>query len=208
VPVSAGVAAVLYERLVTLFQLGVIGGLLAGGVLLPAPAMAGLSLIAVALLFAPWWVSLVTRHAHRTEFAGGPKGIVAGALRALVRLQDLGLSLRVAAIFTALTMGVFLISGFQILLLAWGVGASLALWVAISAYCISQAAGSVSTLPFGLGASDVVVVSLLTAAGIGVVSAAAITILVRLVTTLPLGVAGALGILILGPPRIPTGAQA
>jgi len=128
---------------------------------------------------------------------------MAGALRATVRLQDLGLSFRVAVVFTALTLGVFLLSGFQILLLAWGVGAGLALWVAVSAYCLSQVAGSVSTLPFGLGATDVVVISLLTAAGLGAVSAAAVTILLRLATTLPLGIAGALGILILGRPRIP-----
>ena len=207
VPVSAGVAAVLYERLVTLFQLGVIGALLATGVLLPAAAVVGLSAVAVGLLLAPWWLSVLTRRAHRTEFADGRGGIVAGALRALVRLQDLGVSLRVASVFTALTMGVFVLSGVQIVLLAWGVGAGLALWVAISAYCLSQVAGSVSTLPFGLGATDVVVISLLTAAGVGAVSAAAITILLRLATTLPLGIAGALGILVLGRPRIPAEAQ-
>jgi uncharacterized membrane protein YbhN (UPF0104 family) len=65
----------------------------------------------------------------------------------------------------------------------------------------------VSTLPFGLGATDVVVISLLTAAGVGAVSAAAITILLRLATTLPLGIAGALGILVLGRPRIPAEAE-
>jgi hypothetical protein len=35
------------------------------------------------------------------------------------------------------------------------------------------------------------------------VGAAAVTILLRLATTLPLGLAGALGILVLGRPRIP-----
>jgi len=203
VPVSSGVAAVLYERLVTVFQMGVIGGCLAAAVFLPGLAVAGLSAAALAMLFAPWWISLATRRAHRIETVDGRRGLMAGALRATVRLQDLGLSFRVAVVFTALTLGVFLLSGFQILLLAWGVGAGLALWVAVSAYCLSQVAGSVSTLPFGLGATDVVVISLLTAAGLGAVSAAAVTILLRLATTLPLGIAGALGILILGRPRIP-----
>lgn len=207
VPVSAGVAAVLYERLVTVFQMGVLGGWLATAVFLPAAAVAGLSVVALVVLLAPWWMSVLTRRLHRTEHTGGRPGIVAGLLRALVRLQDLGLSLRVAVIFTSLTLGVFLLSGFQILLIAWGVGAGLALWVAVSAYCLSQLAGSVSTLPFGLGATDVVVIGLLTATGMGAVSAAAITILLRLATTLPLGIAGAIGILILGRPRLPDGDQ-
>jgi uncharacterized membrane protein YbhN (UPF0104 family) len=207
VPVSSGVASVLYERLVTVFQMGVLGGWLAAAVFLPAAAVAGLSAVAVAVLLAPWWLSILTQRLHRSEYSDGRSGIVAGVLRAVVRLQDLGLSFRVAAVFTSLTLGVFLLSGFQILLIAWGVGAGLALWVAVSAYCLSQLAGSVSTLPFGLGATDVVVISLLTAAGMGAVSAAAITILLRLATTLPLGIAGAIGLLVLGRPSLPAGNQ-
>jgi uncharacterized membrane protein YbhN (UPF0104 family) len=203
VPVSAGVATVIYERLVTIVQLGVVGGVLAAAIYLPPAAVAGLSAAGLVVLAAPWWVSLATRHFLRTELPAGRHGVLAGIVRSLVRLEELGLAVRVGAIFALYSLLVFVISGFQVLILVWAVGAGVSLSVAIAAYCISQVIGSLSTLPFGIGAADVTTAALLVAGGLGKVDAVAVTVLVRLVITLPLGIAGAIGISLLGRPRIP-----
>jgi len=203
VPVSAGVATVIYERLVTIVQLGVVGGVLAAAIYLPPAAVAGLSAAGLVVLAAPWWVSLATRHFLRTELPAGRHGVLAGIVRSLVRLEELGLAVRVGAIFALYSLLVFVISGLQVLILVWAVGAGVSLSVAIAAYCISQVIGSLSTLPFGIGAADVTTAALLVAGGLGKVDAVAVTVLVRLAITLPLGIAGAIGISLLGRPRIP-----
>ncbi|MGO8685609.1 MAG: lysylphosphatidylglycerol synthase transmembrane domain-containing protein [Candidatus Dormibacteria bacterium] len=201
VPISAGLATVLYERLVTLVQMAVVGGLLAAVIFLPPLAVAALAAASLVVLALPWWASLLTRGTRPEQVPTG-RGLRSGLLRALLQLHDLGASARLTAAFTAYTLVIFAISGFQILLLAWAVGAGPAVTVAVAAYCISQVAGSISTLPFGLGAADLVTIGLLTAGGVGHPAALVITVLVRLVMTLPLGIAGAIGILLLGRPRI------
>jgi len=203
VPVSAGVATVVYERLVTIVQLGVVGGVLAAAIYLPALAAAGLAVAGLVVIAGPWWVSLATRHYFGVSLPTGRHGLVAGILRSLVRLEELGLAWRVGAIFALYSLLIFVISGLQVLVLVWGVGAGVSLGVAIAAYCISQVIGSVSTLPFGIGAADVTTAALLVAGGLGKVDAVAVTVLVRLAMTLPLGIAGAVGIMLLGRPRIP-----
>jgi uncharacterized membrane protein YbhN (UPF0104 family) len=203
VPVSAGVATVVYERLVTIVQLGVVGGVLAAAIYLPALAAAGLAVAGLVVVAAPWWVSLATRHWFGATIPTERHGLVAGILRSLVRLEELGLAWRVGSIFAFYSLVIFVISGLQVLVLVWGVGAGVSLGVAIAAYCISQVIGSVSTLPFGIGAADVTTAALLVAGGLGKVDAVAVTVLVRLAMTLPLGIAGAVGIMLLGRPRIP-----
>lgn len=203
VPVSAGVAVVVYERFVTLLQLGVVGGVLAALVYLPGAVTLGLAAAGMVALAAPWWVSLLTRRFLPPSAALGRRGILGGIFRSLTELEEMGVSARLTALFAACSLLVFLVSGVQVVLLAWGIGSGLALGVAIGAYCISQVAGSVSTLPFGIGASDAVMVGMLVAAGSLKLDALAITILVRVAMTLPLGIAGAAGIVALGRPRIP-----
>ena len=203
VPVSAGVAVVIYERLVTLAQMGAVGGVLAAAVYLPPAAVLGIAAAALVVLAGPWWLSLVTRHYSGPGLGVGRRGLVGGLLRSLDQLQELGRSARLTALFAVITLLVFVISGLQVLLLVWGVKAAVGLGVAVAAFCLSQVAGSVSTLPFGIGATDVVTIALLVAGGVPRLDAVAVTVLVRLVMTLPLGTAGALGILILGRPRLP-----
>ncbi len=207
VPVSAGVAVVVYERFVTLLQLGVVGGVLAALVYLPVVVTLGLAVAALVALAAPWWLSLLTRRFLPPSAARGRRGILGGILRSLSQLEEMGVSARLTALFASCTLLVFLVSGFQVVLLAWSINSSLGLGVAIAAYCISQVAGSISTLPFGIGASDAVMVGLLVAAGSSNPAALAITVLVRVAMTLPLGIAGAGGIVALGRPRIPAEAD-
>jgi uncharacterized membrane protein YbhN (UPF0104 family) len=203
VPVSAGVATVVYERLVTIVQLGIVGGVLAAAIYLPALETAGLAVIGLVLLASPWWASVITRHYFTTGVPPERGGLVGGILRSLVQLEELGLSPRLGAVFAFYSLVIFAISGFQILLLVWGLGAGVTLGVAIAAYCVSQVIGSVSTLPFGIGAADVTTAALLVAGGLTKVDAVAVTVLVRVAMTLPLGIAGAIGIMLLGRPRIP-----
>ena len=83
------------------------------------------------------------------------------------------------------------VSGFQIELLAGGVGVALPLWVAAAAFALSQVVGSASSLPFGIGPADAVLIAFLVHAGTGSGGALAITLLTRLAVTVPLGLAGA-----------------
>jgi len=202
VPVSAGVATVVYERLVTIVQLGIVGGVLAAAVYLPALETAGLAVVGLVLLASPWWASVITRHFFTTGIPPVRHGLVGGVLRSLVQLEELGLAPRLGAVFAFYSLIIFAISGFQILLLVWGLGAGVTLGVAIAAYCISQVIGSLSTLPFGIGAADVTTGALLVAGGLTSVEAAVVVLLVRVAMTLPLGIAGAVGIMLLGRPRI------
>jgi uncharacterized membrane protein YbhN (UPF0104 family) len=155
------------------------------------------------LLASPWWASVITRHYFTTGVPPERHGLVGGVLRSLVQLEELGLAPRLGAVFAFYSLVVFAVSGFQILLLVWGLGAGVTLGVAIAAYCVSQVIGSVSTLPFGIGAADVTTAALLVAGGLTKVDAVAVTVLVRVAMTLPLGIAGAVGIMLLGRPRIP-----
>ena len=208
VPVSAGVATVVYERLVTIVQLGIVGGVLAAAIYLPALDTAGLAVAGLVLLASPWWASVITRHFFTTGIPPERHGLVGGILRSLVQLEELGLAPRLCAVFAFYSLVIFAVSGFQILLLVWGLGAGVTLGVAIAAYCVSQVIGSLSTLPFGIGAADVTTAALLVAGGLTKVDAVAVTVLVRVAMTLPLGIAGAVGIMLLGRPRIPEGDDA
>ena len=84
-----------------------------------------------------------------------------------------------------------LVSALQIELLAGGVEAGLPLWVAAAAFALSQVVGSASSLPFGIGPADAVLIAFLVHAGTGPEGALAITLLTRLAVTVPLGLAGA-----------------
>jgi hypothetical protein len=203
VPVSAGVATVMYERLVTIVQLGIVGGVLAAAIYLPPLETAGLAVVGVVLLASPWWASVISRHFFTTGIPPERHGLLGGILRSLVQLEELGLAPRLGAVFAFYSLVIFAISGFQVLLLVWGLGAGVTLGVAVAAYCVSQVIGSVSTLPFGIGAADVTTGALLIAGGLTKVDAAVVVLLVRVAMTLPLGIAGAVGIMLLGRPRIP-----
>jgi uncharacterized protein (TIRG00374 family) len=91
--------------------------------------------------------------------------------------------------FCALSTVIFAISGAQVWLLVIALGGAVPYLVAIAAYCISQVAGSVSSLPFGLGTGDAILVLILAQAGVAAHVGAAAAILLRLTTTLPIAVA-------------------
>jgi len=191
-PRAAG--AVLFERLFSmyLFCLSALAGFAWTGVLpvgaaiavsaivaaapiVPLIAIRGLGLRMTALL------SLVPGFVRRRL-----KGIddAAGTLEALFR------SPRLAVSFTALSGAVFAVMLLQFWLIVDAAGHSVSpaeTWTVITAATL---AGMLSGLPLGLGAGDAVMVSLLSAYGVDVKEAGAVTILVRCLINLPTGLFG------------------
>ena len=78
----------------------------------------------------------------------------------------------------------------QLMLVVAALGASIPLEAAWGVLGLAILAGVFSALPFGLGATDVVLVVLLERLGVGTVAAGAAVLLLRATATLPLGVAG------------------
>jgi uncharacterized membrane protein YbhN (UPF0104 family) len=192
VPLTPGVVTVLYERIFSFGQLVVIGAVCAAPFVASGPLLGALCGAAILLWALPWMVARAVP-ARAPEAGGlaasrGWRDRLVHAGGQLWRLgADGGLTLR----FTALTIAVVTVSALQIELLAGGLGVALPLWIAAAAFCISQVVGSASSLPFGIGPADAVLVAFLVHAGTGPGPALAITLLTRLAVTVPLGLAGA-----------------
>jgi uncharacterized membrane protein YbhN (UPF0104 family) len=192
VPLTPGVVTVLYERIFSFGQLVVIGAACMAPFAVSGPSLVAVAAVAAAMLALPWLVARTLPPPATPAGAGGDRtgwrARLTGAAADLWRLAGRpGLSAR----FAALTIAIVAVSALQIELLAAGVGVTLPLWVAAAAFALSQVIGSASSLPFGLGPADAVLVALLVHAGTGPAGALAITLLTRLTVTLPLGLAGA-----------------
>jgi len=96
---------------------------------------------------------------------------------------------RVAA-FAVATAGLLVCYATQLVLVGRALGVSLDPVAAWGALGIALTAGVLSLLPFGLGSADLVLVALLGVAGVPGTEAAAMAFGYRLVSTLPLGLAG------------------
>lgn len=94
------------------------------------------------------------------------------------------------AVFAATTALVFAAYTVQLCLVASSVGITLDPVAAWGALGLATVAGVLSLLPFGLGATDLVLASLLASLGVPPSAAAAIAFGYRLVSTLPLGILG------------------
>jgi uncharacterized membrane protein YbhN (UPF0104 family) len=192
VPLTPGVVTVLYERIFSFGQLAVIGAACMAPFVFGGPALAAVAVAAGVLLLLPWLVPRQVRLPASAAGQGTPlPGWRARLKRAAVHLWCLAGDGRLSLRFTALTIAVVAVSAVQIQLLAAGVGIALPLWFAAAAFALSQVIGSSSSLPFGLGPADAVLVAMLVHAGTGPGGALAITLLTRLTVTLPLGLAGA-----------------
>jgi uncharacterized membrane protein YbhN (UPF0104 family) len=196
VPLTPGVVTVLYERIFSFGQLIVLGAVCAAPFVVTGPALAATSAAGLVLLALPW---LAVRLIRRPPPAAGGFAASAGwrdrFSHAGGQLWRLAGDARLTVRFTALTVAVVLVSALQIELLAGGVDATLPLWVAAAAFALSQVVGSASSLPFGIGPADAVLIAFLVHAGTGAEGALAITLLSRLAVTVPLGLAGALAYL-------------
>jgi uncharacterized protein (TIRG00374 family) len=198
VPATDGVITVMYERVYSLLLLAVVGAAFVApdvfgtpGVLLSAAAV-----VVAAML--PWLTAttavgratgrLIVDHLARLPGLRTRSAVVQRSAR---DLSTLFASRRLGAEFTLLTLAVFAVSGLQVFILARTTGASIGVAVAIGAYCLSQAGASVSSLPFGIGVGDAIVVGLLSRHGMPADEATAVAVLLRATVTLPIAAAAA-----------------
>jgi len=196
VPAGRGVVTVVVERIWSLLLLAAFGlgfeaptlggpwfaavlvGLALLGVVLPA--------LALSLGWARRWLRVMGRRVLRVRlFSRRAESIVANVRHARVALDSASLALW----FTLLTLATFALSAAQIALVVSALGGSVPWHDAVGVYGLSQAGGSLSTLPFGLGTTDVIVVSLLGRAGVAGAVATGTALLLRGVVTMVIAVA-------------------
>lgn len=195
---TTGAAVVVVERLVAIALLGASALILWGAWSVAlSPPISLAALLVVALL-----PTLVYRRGLRPTALlrfvplGGVVGADrwAAAGRGLQRVDaavaDLLVDPRRAVAFAGWTAVVFAAYTGQLLLVAAAIGRDIDPAAAWGALGIGIVAGVLSLLPFGLGSTDLVVVALLGVAGVPAAEAAAITFGYRVVSTLPLGLAG------------------
>jgi uncharacterized membrane protein YbhN (UPF0104 family) len=113
-------------------------------------------------------------------------------------LETLVADPRRAAVFVASTIAIFTCYAAQLALVLGMLGQPLPLEASWAALGLATVAGVLSALPFGLGAADAVLALLLGQLGVVTAVAGAAVLLVRIVATLPLGIAGALSWTVLG----------
>ena len=195
---TTGAAIVLIERVVAIVLLGASAASLWLTFVLDLPGwIAAVAILAVA--FAP---SIVYRSGLRpTKVIGWlPLGRLVGRARwetAASTLDRVDTSVAGligdpsrAVVFAGWTALVFVCYTGQLLLVAASIGQTIDPAAAWGALGLAIIVGVLSLLPFGLGSADLVLAGLLTAAGIPGREAVAITFGYRIVSTLPLGLAG------------------
>jgi uncharacterized protein (TIRG00374 family) len=92
--------------------------------------------------------------------------------------------------FVALSGGIFLVYDAQLLLVGRALGVTIDPFAAWGALGLATMVGVLSLLPFGLGSTDLALVALLGVAGVPTIQAVVITLGYRVVSTLPLSIAG------------------
>lgn len=191
VPVRTGALVVAFERVWSLVLMGLFG-LAAAAIVVDSWPLRLIAVVSWVCLGLPWiadrlgllsWaltqlarLPLVRRKATQIERSAGEVALIS---------EDLVLQFE----FLALSLGIFALGGVQVWLLVIGVGGLVPYAAAIAAYCLSQVGGAISTLPFGLGAGDALLVVILAQSGLAAHSGAGVAILLRIATTLPIAVA-------------------
>ena len=200
VPASTGVAVVVFERVLSLVLL------LGAGAAFFAPTLGGPGLTAAictgaaAVIALPWVLAHFgpgRRTAARTLTLAARLPVLSRRTQALRRMgADVGTlaaDTPLLLTFTVTTLAVFVLSGLQIWLLTTGLTAttSTTLAAATGIYGISQAGGSLSALPFGVGPADAIVVGLLLRTGVPFGIGTTVALLLRGTVTLPIALAAA-----------------
>jgi uncharacterized protein (TIRG00374 family) len=203
VPLRVGAAVVMFERLYSLWLLVAVSVLL---ITLPRHGVIGWVAVAVGLTlatFAPvlfelfpanlekWALSKVTRGKFFGRFADGAQGMME-YFRTLMRAPLL------LAWTSAISIAIFIVSGFQIWLVIASLDHVVPITQAVAAFATSQVAGILSTLPFGLGSADAILVTLFAGYGVTVTLAATVAVLLRAVTTVPQALAGLIAYAVVG----------
>ena len=201
VPVSRGAAVVLFERLFSMlvFCVSLVFALLWTGGVVPLPAKVALTPILVATAFVPFaGVAVVGISLSRAVgfLPGFVRRWANGLDEAGEAFELLWRAPRLAVSFVALSALTFVVMAFQFWLVVESTGEHTSFseaWVVLGT---AGLVGMFSGLPFGLGAGDAVMISLLGVYGIDVVPAGAVVILTRCFINLPAGLMGLLAYIV------------
>jgi uncharacterized protein (TIRG00374 family) len=197
---SHSTAVIVIERFWALGVWTVTAAAAALGTLLqaPLPIVAAGWLAAIVASFTPVlayrWGLRPGPALRRLAEARGPEGRFARLAQAVAGVDDaLALAIssgRTSLMFVATTSAVAACFAIQLSLVLMALGVRLDPVSAWAVYGLGAVAGILSGLPFGLGATDVVITLLLGVVGVPVAVSGASVLLLRAVQTLPLGIAG------------------
>lgn len=203
VPYASSTAVILSERLWGMGIMLVTAAAASVGTVFPAPPWL-IVLAWIAAIAASFGPSIVYalglrpgRAAAHYAAGGGPHPSrprkVAGHIATVDERLSVVLTRPAAAIaFVASTAMIFVGFAAQLWLVLVALEDPIGIVGVWAAYGLAIVAGRLSSLPFGLGATDVVLVVLLQAQGVDPATAGAAALLLRLVDTLPLGIVGLL----------------
>jgi uncharacterized membrane protein YbhN (UPF0104 family) len=195
VPLRVGAAVVTFERLYSLFLLVAVSVLL---ITLPRHGLIGWVAVEFGLgmaTFAPLLLELLPPALERWAFGKMARGRLLGrfkdgAIGMLDQFRILMRAPRLLAWTSFITLAIFVVSGVQIWLVIDALAHRVPITQAVAAYATSQVAGILSTMPFGIGYADAILVTVFAGYGVTVTLAATVAVLLRGVTTLPQGLAG------------------
>ncbi len=195
VPVRVGAAVVTFERLYSLFLMVAVSVLL---ILFPRHGVAGWILVAIGLgiaTFAPLLLELMPTTLEQWALAKLGKGrfmgrFKEGAAVMVDQFRNLMRSPLLLAWTSALTLVNFIAMGAQLWLVMLALAHRVPITQAVAANSTSQVAGIISTLPFGIGSQDAILVTVFAGYGVTVSLAASAAVLLRATTTVPLALAG------------------
>lgn len=195
VPVRVGAAVVTFERLYSLFLMAAVSVLL---ILFPRHGVVGWILVAIGLgiaAFAPLLFELMPTTLEQWALARLGKGrfmgrFKEGATVMVDQFRNLMKSPLLLAWTSALTLINFAAMGAQLWLVMLALAHRVPITQAVAANSTSQLAGILSTLPFGIGSQDAILVTVFAGYGVTVSLAASAAVLMRAATTIPLALAG------------------
>lgn len=206
VPLRAGAAVVTFERVYSLFLLAAVSVLL---ILLPRHGVIGWAAVLVGLVvatFSPLLLEMLPSKFERWVMARAVRGRLLGrfAEGAQVMMEQFRALMKAPALLawtSAVTIVIFIAGGVQIWLVLDSLGHLVPMTQAVAASTTSQVAGIISTLPFGIGSQDAILVAVFAGYGVTVSLAAGLAVLLRAVSTLPQGLAGIAGYLLVEKPE-------
>jgi len=206
VPVRDGAAVVTFERLYSLFLLAALSVLL---ILFPRHGAIGWIVVAIGLgiaTFAPLLFELMPTSLERWALAKLGKGrfmgrFQEGATVMVDQFRKLMKAPLLLASTSALTLINFIAMGAQLWLVMLSLAHRVPITQAVAANSTSQVAGIISTLPFGIGSQDAILVTVFAGYGVTVSLAASAAVLMRATTTIPMALAGLVAYLMVDKPE-------
>lgn len=205
VPVRVGAAVVTFERLYSLFLLVAVALLL---IVFPRHGLVGWVLVAAGLAlatFAPLLFELTPTTLEQWALAKLGRGrfmgrFQEGATVMVDQFRNLMKAPLLLAWTSALSLVNFAVMGAQLWLVMMALAHRVPITQAVAANSTSQVAGIISTLPFGIGSQDAILVTVFAGYGVTIALAASAAVLLRATTTVPMALAGLVAYLMVDKP--------